>query len=982
MTSTSARRAGRAVTVTALLAASTVAAATVPQTAAAAPVTIHLCATTATVTMPTGANVAVWGYALGDCTGSPVAQLPGPVLDVDEGDTVTVVLHNSLPEATSLLFQGQALVPDRVGAPATGGTATYTFTAAEPGTYLYEAGLTANAQHQVALGMYGALIVRPSTPGQAYAAAATAYDDEAVLVLSEVDTALTPANAATFDMRKFKPRYFLINGKAYPDTASIATSAGERVLLRYVNAGNWQHSMSVLGGHQTVVALDGHPLTFSRRVVAETFGPGQTVDTIVPVSAAAAPGSRLMVYDASLLLANSNAAGFGGMMTFLTVGGTVSGDDTVGPTTSGVTLTPGTDVTINASISDAATGGSDVTAGEYFIDTVGATGSGTAMTGAFGSPTVAVTGTIPGAIVAALSTGNHSVYVRGQDSAGNWGAVRSALLHVDTTGPVTSGATLTPNPTNGSVAVAVHATGSDATTGGANVVAAEYTIDAGPAVAMTVNAPSVVASVDGVIPAPTVAALAAGDHNVAIRSQDAGGNWGAAITAVLRIDATGPATSGLTVNPPATNGTVGVSSSTPVVRVTATVVDAVSRPIAAEGFFDTVGSNGTGFPLSASDGTWNSLSENVRVDIPLSTINALTSGNHTIWVHGKDAVGNWGATASAGLILDRTPPTVSGIVLTPSPTQGALTVALTATGTDSQTAISRAEWFIGADPGVGNATAMAVTGTGPYSLAATIDTSGRAPGNYVVSVRARDAAGNWSVLGTGTLTVSPLTFSTFGNTNPPGVGGTADDADLYSWNGTAFARVFDASTAGIPGAANVDGLDRTDATHFYLSFAADTTITGLGAVQDEDIVFYNAGTWSVYFDGTAAGLTAANLDIDEFDISGGVLRFSTLGNTNPPGVGGTADDADVYSWNGTSFARVWDATANGVPAAANVDGLAMQDATHFRLSFAADTTITGLGAVQDKDVVLFNAGAWSNWFDGTAAGLTNANHDPDAIDVS
>ena len=33
------------------------------------------------------------------------------------------------------------------------------------------------------------------------------------------------------------------------------------------------------------------------------------------------------------------------------------------------------------------------------------------------------------------------------------------------------------------------------------------------------------------------------------------------------------------------------------------------------------------------------------------------------------------------------------------------------------------------------------------------------------------------------------------------------------------------------------------------------------------------------------------------------LYFSTSANTNPPGVGGTADDADIYLWNGTAFSR-------------------------------------------------------------------------------
>ncbi|MEB0014969.1 multicopper oxidase domain-containing protein, partial [Glaciimonas sp. Cout2] len=80
------------------------------------------------------------------------------------------------------------MVPDRVGA-APGASTSYTFTASRPGTYLYEAGLVPNGQHQVAMGLYGALIVRPAISGQAYDAT-TAFDDEAVLVISEIDPAL------------------------------------------------------------------------------------------------------------------------------------------------------------------------------------------------------------------------------------------------------------------------------------------------------------------------------------------------------------------------------------------------------------------------------------------------------------------------------------------------------------------------------------------------------------------------------------------------------------------------------------------------------------------------------------------------------------------------------------------------------------------------------------------------------------------------
>ncbi len=214
--------------------------------------------------------------------------------------------------------------------------------------------------------------------------------------------------------------------------------------------------------------------------------------------------------------------------------------------------------------------------------------------------------------------------------------------------------------------------------------------------------------------------------------------------------------------------------------------------------------------------------------------------------------------------------------------------------------------------------------------------------------------------------------------------GTPDDADAYQWTGSAFAREWDASAAGLPSAANVDGYDRVDATHFYLSFAATTTtVPGLGPVDDEDVVFYDNGTWSIWFDGGSHGLTANGQDLDAISVQGGTLYFSTVGNAKLPGVAGSGDDADIYSWDGSRFVRVWDASAAGLPSAANVDGYVRLDATHFYLSFSTTTTsVPGLGVVQDEDVIYQDAGAWSTYFDGTARGLTTNALDIDAFDVS
>ena len=229
-----------------------------------------------------------------------------------------------------------------------------------------------------------------------------------------------------------------------------------------------------------------------------------------------------------------------------------------------------------------------------------------------------------------------------------------------------------------------------------------------------------------------------------------------------------------------------------------------------------------------------------------------------------------------------------------------------------------------------------------------------------------------------------LYYSTLGNVNPPGVTGTGDSADLYSWNSTSHARTFDASAAGLPATANIDGFDRVSDTDFYVSFAANNTaVPGLGNVQDEDVVHFNNGVWSMYFDGTSRGLTAGGHDLDAINIAGGNLYFSTRGVVNLPGVPGASDDADIYRWNGTSFARVFDASTKGIPGSANVDGVVWQDATHLYLSFAnATTALSGLGTAQDEDVVQLAGTTWSTYFDGTLHGLgTSAGLDVDAFDL-
>lgn len=102
------------------------------------------------------------------------------------------------------------------------------------------------------------------------------------------------------------------------------------------------------------------------------------------------------------------------------------------------------------------------------------------------------------------------------------------------------------------------------------------------------------------------------------------------------LDFTGPVTSNLSVKlrPP----------KCPIsLRLKATVDDSAtgnSNIKAIEYFLDIVGEDGTGIPLSSQDGSFDSPIEDVNTHID---VKGLSPGLHTLWVHGQDAVGTWGA---------------------------------------------------------------------------------------------------------------------------------------------------------------------------------------------------------------------------------------------------------------------------------------------------------------------------------------------------
>jgi len=277
--------------------------------------------------------VYMWGYSE---IGKPF-QHPSPVLCVNEGDNVTIILHNTLPVDVSIMFPGQDNVTadgepvqpqyDAGGnltsltnvapALANGGSVTYNFTASKPGTFLYQSGT--DPAVQVRMGLFGMLVVRPAMGANfAYNRADSEFNPNAEFMVlfseidpmlnQEVERAMENNRPINFNMDNYHPRYWMLNGRGFPDTIAPnfaswlpsqpygslaviepydATSNPLNALERFANAGASVVPMHPHAKNSLIIGRDGQPtedINTDADMAWEKFslpvGPGQTWDGV------------------------------------------------------------------------------------------------------------------------------------------------------------------------------------------------------------------------------------------------------------------------------------------------------------------------------------------------------------------------------------------------------------------------------------------------------------------------------------------------------------------------------------------------------------------------------------------------------------------------------------------------------------------------------------------------------------------------------
>ncbi|WP_411346426.1 multicopper oxidase family protein [Paenibacillus sp. WLX1005] len=209
-------------------------------------------------------------------------SVPGPQIEVTEGDIVTVHLKNKLDVPVSIHFHGVVLPNDMDGVPGVtqdavepGQTFTYTFQALHAGTYWYHS--HQDSLNQIGRGLYGTFVVHPKQSSTA--------DVDRTFVLDEwndpnTHPANTESNTAALNSNMGAYNLYTINGRSGDQIDPLYVNNGQHVRLRFVNAGNMTQLLYIPLSSYTVVSTDGEeiyqPQTLNKGLLR--IAPGERYD--------------------------------------------------------------------------------------------------------------------------------------------------------------------------------------------------------------------------------------------------------------------------------------------------------------------------------------------------------------------------------------------------------------------------------------------------------------------------------------------------------------------------------------------------------------------------------------------------------------------------------------------------------------------------------------------------------------------------------
>ena len=205
-------------------------------------------------------------------------QVPGPMIRVDLGDRVRVIVNNELPMGTDVHWHGIRVPNEMDGvSPLTqdliepGETFIYEFTAVEPAIGMYHA--HHHGQMQVPNGLFGVFMIgeTPLPRGQTI----SGVEIPANLVADhEIPMVLNDAGVIGLSL----------NGKSFPATEPYVGKVGDWVVAHYYNEGLQVHPMHQHQFPQLVFAKDGIPVDQPYWADTVNVAPGERYSVLYQLS--------------------------------------------------------------------------------------------------------------------------------------------------------------------------------------------------------------------------------------------------------------------------------------------------------------------------------------------------------------------------------------------------------------------------------------------------------------------------------------------------------------------------------------------------------------------------------------------------------------------------------------------------------------------------------------------------------------------------
>ena len=202
----------------------------------------HLIAEVVDTQLMPGRPMTAWGFN---------GSVPGPTIEVNQGDRVRVIVENKLPEMTAIHWHGFEVPMQMDGSVGLGqdpippgGKYVYEFDLHQHGTFFYHS----HFAMQEMMGMLGMFIMHPT---KAYE---PRVDRDFGLLLQE--WALLPNNNVPNTL-SMEFNWLSLNGKSGPDCTPMIVKQGERVRIRMVNIGMDHHPIHLHGAQFVMTGTEG-----------------------------------------------------------------------------------------------------------------------------------------------------------------------------------------------------------------------------------------------------------------------------------------------------------------------------------------------------------------------------------------------------------------------------------------------------------------------------------------------------------------------------------------------------------------------------------------------------------------------------------------------------------------------------------------------------------------------------------------------------